>query len=66
MALPQYARDVPRERLVRVFCKGDCGMTRYAELSKTPWSKEGFDSELYATCLVCGREAKDNYNWYKA
>lgn len=65
MVLPEYARHVPRERLVTVLCKGDCGMRRYAEVSKTPWSKEGLDPHLYATCLVCGREASDNYNWSK-
>lgn len=65
MPIPKYAEGVPRQRLVQVLCKGRCGTTRYAEVSKVPWSRDGRDpdSELYATCLMCGRQARDNYNW---
>ena len=67
MALPEYARHVPREKLVRILCRGTCGASRYAEVSKIPWSKEGMpiDPGLFAKCLRCGYRARDNYNWQK-
>jgi len=67
-SIPRYAQDVPRHKLVKVLCRGDCGSTRFAEVSKTPWEKSGtsVDPELFATCLRCGYKARDNYNWTRA
>jgi len=63
--LPGYAEHLPRQRLVKILCRGTCGKTRYAEVSRTPWKREGgaVDRDLFATCLVCGYRARDNYNW---
>lgn len=68
MAMPKYAQDVPRRQLVRLLCRGGCGATRYAEVSKIPWSKSDAvnDHELFAVCLRCGYKARDNYNWHSA
>jgi len=67
MSIPQYAQNTPRHKLVNIVCRGSCGRPRYAEVSKVPWTEEGpnDDPELYATCLKCGYEAKDSYNWVR-
>jgi len=67
MALPKYAQDVPHHKLVKILCRRVCGVSRYAEVSKIPWSKAGAsaDPELFASCLRCGYKASDNYNWKK-
>jgi hypothetical protein len=58
---PTYAGSIPPGLLVKVQCHGACQTTRYAEVSKYPWTPE--DPDLYATCLVCGYEARDSQNW---
>ena len=58
---PTYAGSIPPGLLVKVQCHGTCQTTRYAEVSKYPWNPG--DSELYATCLVCGYKAQDSHNW---
>ncbi|HZN03848.1 MAG TPA: hypothetical protein VFD06_09720 [Candidatus Polarisedimenticolia bacterium] len=58
---PTYAASIPPGLLVRVLCRGDCQALRYAEVSKYPWTPN--DPELYATCLKCGYQARDSYNW---
>jgi len=67
--LPAYARGADRGRLVRVLCKGQCGMVRWAEMSV---DFPGIDclrnsqvGDFQATCLVCGRVARDSYNWLR-
>ncbi|MEY9717919.1 hypothetical protein ABIA22_000409 [Sinorhizobium fredii] len=70
MAIPQYALRVPRQRLVKIVCRGSCrgGQTYYAEVCRDNWSKteDALKTELYATCLRCGYQAHDNYNWLRA
>lgn len=67
MALPEYTGHIPREKLVRILCTGTYWASRYAEVPKIPWSKEGMpiDPGLFGTCLRCGYRARDNYNWKK-
>ena len=64
-AIPKYARSAPRQKVVQIICRGQCGRTRYAEVSRYPWTPDGssWNRELYATCLMCGYKAHDNYNW---
>lgn len=65
--LPQYAAGVPRHMLVKCLCKGSCGKMVYAKVSKYPWREAGAagDPELWATCLRCGNESSDEYNWIR-
>ena len=65
MAIPEYARDALPRRRVRILCKGTCGVPRHAEASKEYWSRteDAIRTGLYAICLKCGYEARDNYNW---
>lgn len=67
MRIPKYAAGTPRDKLVQILCKGTCGRMRYAAVSKVPWSSDGArpGPELFATCLKCGRQARDNYNWIR-
>ncbi len=67
MKLPKYAENVPRQELVQAICRNNCGKVRYMKVSRTPWSKnEDFaNNDLHATCLKCGGQANDYYNWIK-
>lgn len=70
MPVPKYARDVPPDRLLRVFCKGGCLVTRYMELRELdtphPAQVEGKPYYGYAAiCLMCGKRMVDHYNWPK-
>lgn len=69
--VPKYAAHVPDEFLVRIYCDGPKCHTkgaRWARLNKphpglsTLRGAEG--GEYVATCLRCGFEAHDNYNWH--
>lgn len=67
--LPEYAKSVPSEYLVQILCRGRCRTGRWARLNepypgKTALRKAEF-GEYRATCLKCGHEATDNYNWYR-
>jgi hypothetical protein len=66
--LPQYARNVPPELLVRRHCDHCCSST-WSRLNKPypgPMAlRNAPDGEYRATCLKCGTEAGDNYNWYE-
>lgn len=68
-ALPRYAQDADRTKLVKILCKGKCGKTRWAELNKPyPGKKEVREAEMgiyEARCLGCGKIALDNYNWLR-
>ena len=68
MPTPRYAQHVPQHLLVRILCRVSCGKTRYARVSTDHWSSTDTDpdSEVYATCLKCGYEARDPYNWMRA
>lgn len=65
MAIPDYARNVRPLRRVRILCQGSCGVPRHAEASKDYWLKteDALKTGLCATCLKCGYQARDNYNW---
>ena len=68
-SLPQYAQGANRERVVQVFCKGDCKRTTWAEMVDESYcGKEALKSpqaasHFRAKCLVCGKIAADPYNW---
>lgn len=67
-ALPSYASHADRSRLVSILCK-DCVKTRWATLTKPFPGIEKLKAagmfEYRATCLKCGCEASDNYNWLR-
>lgn len=69
-ALPKYAANADRAKLVQVLCKGDCRATRWAEMNKSYPGKAELKSAAHgiyrARCLKCGREALDNYNWMRS
>lgn len=64
--LPQYAQSTSKEYLVKIYCR-TCQRTRRARLNqKYPGKSALRNAEIYeykATCLKCGEEAFDNYNW---
>lgn len=68
-AIPKYAQNVYRDRLVKIICKGKCDKVVWAELNfpypgKEPLKKASI-GEFQARCLRCSSIAKDNYNWYR-
>lgn len=68
-SLPAYASSADRSRLVNILCR-DCRKTRWAVLTKSFPGVEALKSaEMFryrATCLKCGYEASDNYNWTRS
>jgi len=68
-ALPKYAQNAARDKLVRGLCRGNCGKVVWAELNLPYPGKEALKNapmgEFQARCLKCGSVAKDNYNWYR-
>lgn len=67
--LPKYAISTPEKYLVRIFCRGKCRTLRWARLNAPYPGKSALKSapmgKYRATCLVCGYEATDNYNWFR-
>lgn len=68
--LPEYARSTPDKYLVKISCRSQCnGKTRFAKLNKHYPGKYHLETadpgEYRATCLICGYEATDNYNWFR-
>jgi hypothetical protein len=67
--LPQYAAGADRERVVQVFCKGECAETTWAEMNTPYPGKSALKKQppgppqLRAKCLRCGYVATDSYNW---
>ncbi len=67
--IPEYAKHVPDNRLVRIHCDGRCHGrgSRWARLNRDhpgiSTLNSAQDLEYTATCLKCGFEATDNYNW---
>lgn len=65
--LPEYAASADRSKLVKILCKGTCRCERFAELNlKYPGIEQLCKAKMFkytATCLICGYEASDNYNW---
>lgn len=68
IGLPKYAQNVPTDCLIKLNCKG-CNSGRWARLNKAYPGKtalrEAEMGEYIATCLNCGYENEDNYNWYE-
>jgi RNase P subunit RPR2 len=65
VAIPEYARNVLPRRRVRILCRGVCEVPRHAEVNKDNWlrTEDAVTTGLYATCLKCGYQARDNNNW---
>jgi len=67
--VPNYASHVEPEYLIRILCRGRCGKTRWARLDKKFPGQTALRNatmgEYHATCLKCGYEANDSYNWYR-
>lgn len=70
MKLPKYAKKADKSRLVRLLCKNSCNRVRYAEMTNTwPGSdvlRRSHLGDYEAKCLMCGKIAKDGYNWISA
>ena len=67
--LPDYAKSTPSKFLVQILCRGGCKCTRWAKLNAPYPGKSALRSaemgQYRATCLKCGYEAIDNYNWFR-
>lgn len=67
--LPNYTKSTPDKYLIQILCRGKCRCTRWARLNKAYPGKSALKSaemgEYRATCLKCGYEATDNYNWFR-
>ncbi len=67
--LPQYAASTPHKYLVKILCRGRCHTARWARLNAPYPGKSAIRSaplgQYRATCLKCGYEATDNYNWFR-
>lgn len=67
--LPNYAEATDPDFLVKMFCDS-CGCGRWAKLNQPyPGRTQLQDAdmgEFEATCLYCGTEAYDNYNWSRS
>ena len=67
--LPQYAQAADPERVVQIFCKGECRESSWAEMNvpypgKAELKKDSAGPPKFrATCLRCGYVATDSYNW---
>lgn len=66
--LPNYAQHTNRDRLVKLLCKGDCSGVVWAEMNTDYPGQEVLRKtqvgDFSATCLKCGKIAKDPYNWF--
>ena len=67
--LPKYAQSTPQSYLVKILCRGRCHAGRWARLNLPYPGKSALKSaqmgQYRATCLQCGYEATDNYNWFR-
>ena len=62
--IPEYAKGCPPGQLVHYSCRGKCQKGRYGQVSITNWQEHPKDDiNLYVTCLKCGVETRDHYNW---
>lgn len=68
-ALPDYAKNATRSRLVRLLCRGRCNTTRWAEMDTDYPGQQALsnsqEGKFTATCLKCGERATDPYNWFR-
>ncbi|MGQ7957639.1 hypothetical protein ACUTAF_07975 [Pseudomonas sp. SP16.1] len=69
MAWPKYAASYEDKKhlLVQYLCKRKCNAQRYGLVSKQPWVPAGADEDrsLFVTCLKCGGQQFDSYNWVR-
>lgn len=67
--LPKYAQNSPRDKLIKLLCKGKCGKITLAELNVPYPEKDQLKKapmgQYKARCLKCNSVALDNYNWYR-
>jgi hypothetical protein len=67
--LPKYAEHANKARLVKILCKGEHPHTAWAEMNVDYPGQEVLRksqvSDYTATCLRCGKIARDPYNWYR-
>ena len=67
--LPAYVASTPQKFLVKILCRGRCHTTRWARLNAPYPGRSALRSaplgQYRATCLKCGYEATDNYNWLR-
>lgn len=67
--LPEYASAIPQQYLIKILCRGRCHTTRWAKLNAPYPGRSAMRSaqmgRYTATCLKCGYEATDNYNWFR-
>lgn len=66
--LPQYACTADKKRIVKILCP-ECGTTRFAIMETVYPGQEVLKKsdlgDFTATCLKCGYETNDSYNWYR-
>lgn len=67
--LPKYAANANRARVVQLLCKGSSPHSAWAEMNADYPGQERLQhsgvGDYAATCLRCGRVARDPYNWYR-
>ena len=66
LKLPSYALGGESALLVQITCRGRCKTMRRAKMDgRYPGRRELKDGQgpTSATCLKCGFEANDYYNW---
>lgn len=67
--LPQYAAGANRDRVIMLLCKGRCGRTRWALMNQDYPGESVLRraklGDFSATCLKCGRVAKNPYNCWR-
>lgn len=67
--IPNYAEGANRKRLIKIFCKNGCGITRWAEMTVDFPGQEILQrsqlGDFEAICLKCNKRASDCYNWHR-
>ncbi len=66
LKLPEYALGVDPSYLIQITCRGSCKKPRWAKTDAAYPGRDQLKSgegPAVATCLKCGFEATDYYNW---
>jgi hypothetical protein len=68
MKLPQYAQREPKNRLVKIHCRGKCQTGRWARIKDNGNNNGGTEisTNSIANCLICNYTASDVSNWKRA
>ena len=65
--LPDYAVSTPQEKLVKIWCRGRCHKTRWAEMNVPYLGKVALQDsqprQYTATCLICGYVDSGSSSW---